>query len=480
MLNIFAVAPSTVKVGERFSIGVKICTHPYFVGASCYMHSHPVKSPFNSSPRGIIYMDNVPPEWQGTIEIRGGEDYNGPERFVFDGKTSPFPGDRRPIARIEGLSFSRPGTKFIEIIETGSGNTFVSNPIRVSPGEPEERLFWADLHCQTFFSDGLRCPEELYRFARDEAFLDVFALSDHSEALTDRQWDYFTAVTNDFNCPGRFVTLVGQEWTSGKWGHRNAYFPGDYGPIWRCLDPKFSDLEDLYAAAREYGALLIPHHSANEEMGINWDNGHDPEVERLVEIYSIWGNSERPAREGNPRPIRVNGGERDGRHVVDALRRGYRFGIVGGGDIHDGRPGDELHTLQRRPESYRRLWRQGITGIWARKLTREAIFEALWNRRVFATTNVRIFLKFSADGSPMGSEVKANNEVHFLLEIASEVPIARIDLVKNGDDLHTEYPNVRELVRDFSDDPEDGDWYYVRVTRIDGEMAWSSPIWIKR
>lgn len=39
---------------------------------------------------------------------------------------------------------------------------------------PHHRIFGGDIHSQTFFSDGLRCPEELYTFARDEAFVDFF------------------------------------------------------------------------------------------------------------------------------------------------------------------------------------------------------------------------------------------------------------------------------------------------------------------
>src|SRR5205085_1502670 len=133
-------------------------------------------------------------------------------------------------------------------------------------------------------------------------------------------------------------------------------------------------------------ALVIPHHPANEVMGVDWHLGHDAEVERLVEIHSVWGNSERSAAAGNPYPIRTNGGEQAGRHVVDALRLGRRYGIIAGGDIHDGRPGDELHTRQREPERYSVLRRQGIMGVWAEALTRDAVFEALWRRRVYGTT----------------------------------------------------------------------------------------------
>lgn len=477
--GIWAVVPSTVKVGETFWAGVKVLTEPYVVGAACYSPFLSVQGRYNVSPRGITYMDNVPRSWTGTIQIEGGNAYEGPTRVSFKHGQGPYPNDHRPIRRIGPITFTEPGVHFVTFTEPSTGATQTSNPIWVSEEEPSERLFWGDLHSQTFFSDGLRCPEELYAFARNEAFLDIFALSDHSEMLSDRQWEYFVSVTNDFNAPERFVTLLGQEWTSQKWGHRNIYFSGESGPILRCNDPVWGELLKLYEAARSHGALVIPHHSANAVMGVEWSLGHDPQVERLVEIYSVWGNSERAVGQGNPRPIRVTGGEKKGQHVMDALHLGRRFGFVAGGDIHDGRPGDDLHIYQEKPENYRRLYRQGIMGIWSRKLTREGIFEALWNRRVYATTNIRILLRFYVAGHPMGSEIKHTGPIPIAVECTSEVPIRRVDLVRNGLDHLQFEPNCREVHWNGQDLPETStSWYYVRVTREDGEMAWSSPIWV--
>ena len=479
--GLFVAAPSTVAVAERFGVGVKVLTTPYVAPTGCFGPMPAVSGRYNLSPRGIRYMDNVPPEWDGMLGIDGDAGYEGPTSLAFAEGNGPYVNDTRPIRRIENMCFRTPGLKFITFHDPVSGVTARSNPIDVTAQAPAERLWWGDIHSQTFFSDGLRCPEELYAFAQHEAFLDVFAVSDHALALTDRQWDYFVGVTNDCYQPGRFATLVGLEWTSSKWGHRNAYFRGDGGPIWRANDPVLGELPNLYRAAREHGALLVPHHSANAQMGVDWSLGHDPEVERLVEIHSIWGNSERPASAGNPYPIRNHGGEKPGQHVIDALRRGYRFGFVGGGDIHDGRPGDELHHFQSQPVMYANLWRQGITGFWARDLTREAIFDALWNRRVYATTNARILLRFTVAGEPMGSRVTASGPVAVHTYAASEVPIAHAELVCNGQDVQTIEPGSCELDWDTVDEPTDGQgYYYVRITRTDGQMAWSSPVWVDR
>ncbi|MEW6357929.1 MAG: CehA/McbA family metallohydrolase [Planctomycetota bacterium] len=479
IMGFFIAAPSTVEVGEEFSIGVKALCKPYVVGWQCYNVLPSVKGRYNRSPRGIEYMDNVPPEWKGAIAIEADGGYAGPTEISFANVTGPYKNDSRPITRIRGLKFTAPGMKFITIRDPESGISARSNPIFVSDAPLQERLYWGDIHSQTFFSDGLRCPEELYAFARDEAFLDIFALSDHSESLTDRQWDYFVNVTNDFNASNEYVTLVGLEWTASKIGHRNVYYPGDAGPILRCSDPVQGKLEEVFRVARREGALVIPHHSANVTMGVKWELGHDPEVERLVEIYSIWGNSERPASAGNTRPIHSLGGEKDGQHVTDALKLGYRFGIIAGGDIHDGRPGDELHSLQKKPESYALLPRQGIMGVWASGLTREAIFDALWKRRVFATTNVRLFLTFHVCGEPMGSEITHSGPRPIEVHAASEIPIAKIEIVKNGDDAFATEPGECEATWQVEDpDGSSSAWYYARVTRADGETAWSSPVWV--
>jgi len=474
------VGPSTVGVNEEFSIGIKALAEPYVVGTACFRQAPSLAGPFNLSPRGIAYMDNVPKQWDGSVQIRAEGGYRGPDGLAFKGRPGPYANDSRPIARLGGLRFAEPGIQRIEIADPVSGVRALSNPIEVTASPPPERLFWGDIHCQTYFSDGLRCPEELCAFARHEAFLDIFALSDHVEYLTGRQWEYFVGVTNDSNDPGRFVTLVGSEWTSRGFGHRNLYFPGDRAPCVRSNDPVQGKLDELYAIARREGAIVIPHHSANVTIGVDWPLGHDPEVERLVEVYSIWGSSERPAADGNPRPIRTMGGEKAGRHVLDALRRGYRLGLIASGDIHDGRPGDELHRLQKSPAAYASLSPQGLVGVWAEKLTRQSVFQALWNRRVFGTTGVRTILRFSVCGQPMGGQIRHRGPRPIALEVQSPLPIAAVEIVRNGEVATRLQPQAAEA-RYHGEDPGSGgagDWYYARVTHDTGDMAWSSPVWV--
>ena len=406
----------------------------------------------------------------------GGEALSGPPEVRFDGlHQGAFPGDRRPIGRFGGYRWTRPGFQFLRVIDPASGLECWSNPVWVTAEPPRERLYWGDPHWQTFFSDGIRCPEELYAFARDEAFLDFGALSDHVEALTDRQWDYFVAVTNDCNAPGRFATLVGQEWTNSTTGHRNVYYRTGHGPILRCTDPRYDTLPKLWAALDSLRALdpiAIPHHTANKIMGVDWELGWNPAYEKAVEVYSVWGNSECSASQGNTRPIRACGGEVPGRHVVDALRRGYRLGFVGGGDIHDGRPGDDLHARQPDVSGYADLYPQGLTACRAPDLTRDSVFSALKERRTYATTLSRVYLDTEY--------TRAGRRGRLTLRAASEEGIQEVVVVGHDGDLARCQPEADarrlEAVVDMDDLAPDR-FCYVRLTTRRGNLAWSSPGW---
>ncbi|MCK5804884.1 MAG: DUF3604 domain-containing protein [Lentisphaeria bacterium] len=468
------VIPSRLGVGESFDLRIKLLGPVRSIPTRQQWNTPKpaLGGPFNlNAERRIQYHDNVLPEWKGTLRIDGGDALDGPSSIVFDGADQGvFPGDTRPIGCFNGFRWRKPGFHFLRVIDSESGLECWANAVYVTEEAPPERIYWGDPHWQSFFSDGIRCPEELYAFARDEGFLDFGAISDHVEALTDRQWEYFVAVTNDYNEPGRFSTLVGQEWTNHAPGHRNIYYRTDHGPILRCTDPRYNTLDKLWAALdklEDLDPIAIPHHSANKVMGVDWDQGWNPKYEKAVEIYSVWGSSEKHADDGNTRPIHSCGGEVRGQHVIDALKRGFHLGFVGGGDIHDGRPGDAMHGDSYPPREFR-SHDQGLTACLAPVLTREAVHDAIKSRSTYATTLSRIYLDVTRDG--MSLNVSA----------ASEQGIQDVVAVTNtGDLVCLEPEGDTRTVEGIIDLSELGstDFCYVRVTTKTGEMAWSSPTW---
>jgi hypothetical protein len=481
--NIFCVIPSTLAVGEEFNLNIKVLGELRVIESACFDWSTlmpKLASPFNRCvARKIQYLDNVLPSWQGKLVVDGGSALDGSKDVTFDGTAQGvFTGDKRPIRRFGGFRWKKTGFQFIRLTEPVSGVTVYSNPVYVSEKRPVNRIVWGDPHWQTFFSDGIRSPEELYAFARDEAFLDFGAISDHMEAITDRQWDYFQAVTNDYNEPERFVTLIGQEWTNhnpavGAPGHRNIYYRGDCGPAMRSNDHDCNTLAKLWSkldSITDTEAIAIPHHSANVIMGVDWAKGWNPKYERAVEMYSVWGGSECHKDDGNTRPIKASNGEIKGRHVRDALNLGYKMGFVGGGDIHDGRPGDSLSSLQPEIPAYKELYPQGLTAASVSALTRENVFDAIKNHNTYATTHRRIFLDVQ--------QSIRKDKLNLTIKTASDDGIKDVKLICNGQEIKTIQPDddQRIVVREVSIDKlSHSDYCYIRTTTVQGDIAWSSP-----
>lgn len=247
--NALIIQPSRLAVGEEFSLKIKLRGEIREITSKAQWNTikPALHGPFNiNTERDIRYFDNCPEGWKGTFKVCKNAALDGETEIFFDGvNQGAYENDNRAIKVIDGFKWKEPGFHFICLKNKATGKKYWSNPAYVSEKTPELRLYWGDPHWQTFFSDGIRCPEELYAFARDEAFLDFGAISDHMEAVTDRQWDYFQGVTNDFNQPGIFATLIGQEWTNHKYGHRNIYFRGNQGPVIRSTVPEYNTLEKL-------------------------------------------------------------------------------------------------------------------------------------------------------------------------------------------------------------------------------------------
>ena len=137
--------------------------------------------------------------------------------------------------------------------ELGPGGLVAeSNPIVVSAAIP--RVLWADLHGHSNFSDGTGTPEDYFLYARDVAALDVAALTDHDHwgmlplESHPEMWQEIRRETQRFHQPGRFVTLLGYEWTSWIHGHRHVLYFGDEGEIFDSVDPSYESPLQLWQA----------------------------------------------------------------------------------------------------------------------------------------------------------------------------------------------------------------------------------------
>ncbi|MCK5379323.1 MAG: CehA/McbA family metallohydrolase [Acidobacteria bacterium] len=366
------------------------------------------------------------------------------------------------------IEFTAPETGVVRIRgRVGEALMAESNPMRVSTDGP--RVFWADLHGHSGLSDGTGTPEDYFSYARDIAALDIVALTDHDHWGVDfldtspKMWAAIGEQVEAFHEPGRFVTLLGYEWTSWLHGHRHVLYFDDQGEVFSSIDPRYDTPPELWQALRGRKALTIAHHTAGGPIATNWDYEPDPVLEPVTEVVSVHGSSE---AEDSPQviysPVRGN-------FARDALERGYRLGFVGSGDSHDGHPG--LAHLASGTG--------GLAGIMAEDLTRESILEAIRHRRVFATNGPRILLRMAADGQPMGSTLEPDSDgAVVFIGVSGTAPIERVDLVRSGAVVLSIPGEGRQdlQVTLQIQDVADGEYLYVRVIQDDGGTAWSSPV----
>jgi len=327
-------------------------------------------------------------------------------------------------------------------------------------------------------------------YARDISGLDFYSLSEHDWQMDDEDWRALCEVTNTYNEPGRFVTLHSFEWTSQGYGHRNIYYrsiPGHFfnsdilGRI-NTVDPRNPTPEKLWAALEAQGlpAMTIPHHTSSCFFPLSLHDYYNEKYDRAVEIYSSWASAEHA---GNPY---TDGDDKyPALHVVDFLNAGFRFGFCASSDGHDGCPGNAQSPHQK--SGYRALYHylgSGRAVVLARELSREAVYDALYQRRCYATTGEPIVLDFTLSGHPMGSELAPEHVGRTpKLRVAAHCPasVAHIEVCKNGRFVALQPGTTTSETIEWEDsafDPRVPTYYYARVTQVDGEMAWSSPIWV--
>lgn len=171
-----------------------------------------------------------------------------------------------------------------------------------------------------------------------------------------------------------------------------------------CGDAEYYPVSKLYKKLRSKRALVIPH------VGGRYANlkFHDSRLEPLIEICSAWGHFEWFLR--------------------DAIRRGYIVGFVGGSDDHIGRPGAAY-------PGRRFAVRGGLTCVYARDLTRESIWDALFKRRCYATTGPRIIVEFFCDGHWMGERYTIESP-HIQATIVGSSEIEKVELFRDLKTIH--------------------------------------------
>lgn len=305
----------------------------------------------------------------------------------------------------------------------------------------ENRVFWGEIHdnvCQ--FDDCPVTPEQNVALARTH--LDFYAPAYYvsetvlveavdgrpgtirlegwkSPEKLARQWAQVQDATRAAHEPGAFVTFPGYEWQGdGGSGDHNVIFREEGGTIARV-----ATLSELYAALQGQAVIAIPHHTGYQpgHRGRDW-GVHDERLSPFTEIYSVHGSSEADDEWLGLRTNAKMGPGVAGGTYQDALERGLHLGAVCSTDGTGRFPG---------------IYGWGLMACLARELTREALWAAFAERRVYGVTGDRIVLDCRVNGAPMGACITARGGRELQVAVAGLDALDRVEVLRGSRVIHT-------------------------------------------
>ncbi len=374
------------------------------------------------------------------------------------------------------------------------GRASHSNPTRCTSG-PASRIYWGDPHVHTVLSDchpdRCRSVEFCYVAGKWLSGLEWVSAADHVSNGRGSlgKWRQQAATSELFDEPGVFATLPAYEASlkGGAGGDNNVYmlrwpdiFVDEYdqGNVGTLCEKMSANLlpEEFF---------VVPHHTTRtgKHGEISDDIYPGPEWMPVIEIHSKWGTSE---YRGNPNGLHeIHPGPS---YAVDLLGRGLRLGFIGGTDTHTTLPaghdrGNPGH-INRPP---------GMTAVRARELTREAVFGGIRGRNCYAASGERIYLEADVAGARPGQSIEwTDSKAPRCISVtaAAAGDIASVEIIRNGQAIHTQQGLSWKMAFDFTDaddladsalaskDPGGLAYYYVRLTCRSGAQAWSSPVWL--
>ena len=364
------------------------------------------------------------------------------------------------------------------VMVMGTKEGYVNSPISVLTFTRRlnefYNLYFGQLHSHTNLSDGAgSCEEAFYHAANEVDNLDFLAVTDHSNAFDNdmgasvfdgsmsSKWVYGHELADKYTRED-FVGIYGYEmtWSNGL-GHMNTYNTAGFQSR---TQPEFASyataLSNYYAALKSDANSLSQFNHPGTTFGNFEDYAYyDEVIDELITIIEV-GNGEGT--------IGSSGYFPSYEEYTRALDLGWHVAPTNNQDNHKGHWGDS-NTAR--------------SVVMADSLTRNNIYDAIRNRRVYATEDNDFSVYYTLDNYEMGTILAAEDveeTVHLkaVLSDPTDTGSVKVDVLVNGGIVAaTKSVPVRESTVEF-DLNASYSYYYLRLTQADGNIAVTAPVWI--
>lgn len=328
-------------------------------------------------------------------------------------------------------------------------------------------LYFGQLHAHTDISNGAGSVEEAFQYASQVDGLDFFAVTDHSDSFDNADMGAIDADGADISADwaagkqaaasvtnGDFVGLFGFEmtWPEDKQlGHISTFNT----PGWQTRDQ--ADFENVPTALENYykaltsvpGSVSQFNHPDTVHGDFERFDHYSPQYDAVVSLLEVAGED----------------GVVDCEYYDLALDKGWHVAPTNNQNNHKGQWGDASEAR---------------TVVLAKSLTEEALYDAMKNRRVYATQDSDLAIYYELNGTVMGSILPKSEEAEITVFLSdpTDEAIGSVEVVADGGEaIVRQWVETPTKMLELSV-PGGCSYYYLRVTQPDGDVAVTAPVWM--
>lgn len=281
---------------------------------------------------------------------------------------------------------------------------------------------------------------------------DFYAITDHTQepnlqpvAVGNRAWQATLSAVEKYNKRPGFVALRGFEYSrntnnDGGSGHINVinsteYVNADHGqrgpaPAWPEANwslPKFYNWVKSAKPTEDKGYVVVGFNHPSDKQYNDWDH-IDKEIVDLISTFEVHSNYK----------------QNRWKTYIKALNKGWKVSPIG---VHDNHGYTAITNKQLPPP----------TIVLAHELTQESITRAMREHRTFASWNEGVELRYSVNGTIMGSTLDKPEKLKFNIEIKTpdtkpNERVRRIQIVRNQPDGKEDVEIVAQQLFDGKED----------------------------
>jgi hypothetical protein len=423
----------------------------------------------NLAPADLSFADNVRPQISATYSASGSTINVASVRLLVDAVDVT----SQSVVTTTGVTYTPAVdlTKSVHSVQLDVANTAAS-PMNAQAvwtfTVGDYNTYFGGLHSHTNISDGTGTPQQAYDSAK-AAGVDFMAVTDHSNWFDldsssvaadlnggpSTEWAGLKATADTNNAPGTFVAIAGFEMTwSGGPGHINTFNTVGYDTRTHTA----MNLTAYYAQLALHPDSISQLNHPGTTFGTFDDFGHwTAEADAVVNLVEV-GNGEGVVHEAGYFPSY--------QYYQMALDKGWHVAPSNNQDTHKG---NWMFSNDAR------------TVILAPELTRDSLYEAIRQKRVYATEDKDLQVTYHLNGAVMGSTLDSPSTLNFHVTYGDAETtdiITKVSIIANGGVVvASTNPNTDAGTWDLTMAADSNTFYYVRIDQADTDVAVTAPVW---